>query len=129
MGKYIKLNQAFAAALCAATLADGAANTVRAQSTSRTPELTNLVVTATRLPISPDRVGSSVTVINAQELEDRQTTFVADAIRRVPGLAVGRAGGFGNLSQVRMRGAEGNHTLVLIDGIEVNDVGFNTWKR
>ena len=117
---------AFAAALYAATLADGTTNTVRAQSASQTPELTNLVVTATRLPTSPDRVGSSVTVINAEELEDKQTTFVLDAIRRVPGLAVGRAGGFGNLSQVRMRGAEGNHTLVLIDGIEVNDVGFNS---
>ena len=126
MDKHLKLNLAFAAALCAATLAYGTANTVRAQSASRTPELTNLVVTATRLPISPDRVGSSVTVIDAQELEDRQTTFVIDAIRRAPGLAVGRAGGFGNLSQVRMRGAEGNHTLVLIDGIEVNDVGFNS---
>ena len=103
MGKHLKLNLAFAAALCAATLAYGTANTVCAQSASQTPELTNLVVTATRLPTSPDRVGSSVTVIDAQELEDRQTTFVSDAIRRVPGLAVGRAGGFGNLSQVRVQ--------------------------
>ena len=126
MGKRPEQNLVFAVALCAAALANGTTNTVVAQSAPRTSELTNLVVTATRLPTSPDRVGSSVTVISGDELESKHTTFVADAIRRVPGLAVGRAGGYGHLSQIRVRGAEGNHTLVLIDGIEVNDIGFNS---
>ena len=97
-----------------------------AQSSNQAAELPELVVTATRVPISPDRVGSSITVITAEELEDKQTTFISDALRRVPGLAVGRTGGFGNLTQIRIRGSEGNHTLVLIDGVEVNDVGFNS---
>ena len=46
---------------------------------------------------------------------------VADALRSVPGVAVGRSGAFGNFTQVRIRGAEGNHTLVLIDGVEANN--------
>ena len=97
-----------------------------AQAVNQTDELPALVVTATRVPTSPDRIGSSITVITADELEEKQTTFLGDALRRVPGLAVGRTGGFGNLTQIRIRGSEGNHTLVLIDGIEVNDIGFNS---
>ena len=44
----------------------------------------------------------------------------ADALRSLPGVSVSRLGGAGGLTQVRIRGAEGNHTVVLIDGIEAN---------
>ena len=114
------------AAILAATLTSATPREASAQTANQTTELPELVVTATRVPISPYRVGSSITVITAEELEDKQTTFVSDALRRVPGLAVGRTGGFGSLTQVRIRGSEGNHTLVLIDGVEVNDIGFNS---
>ncbi|MDA0261643.1 MAG: TonB-dependent receptor [Proteobacteria bacterium] len=97
-----------------------------AQNAGQADALPELVVTATRVPTSPEQVGSSITVITADELEEKQTTFVADALRRVPGLSVSRTGGVGNLTQVRIRGSEGNHTLVLIDGVEVNDLGFNS---
>ena len=43
-----------------------------------------------------------------------------DVLRQVPGLAVNQAGAPGALTQVRIRGAEGNHTLVLLDGIDVS---------
>jgi len=80
------------------------------------------VVTATRIPMSVDRVGNAITVITEEQIRERQVTSVADILRTVPGLAVNRSGaGVGTLTQVRIRGAEANHTLVLIDGIEVND--------
>ena len=80
------------------------------------------VVTATRLPTSIDRVGNAITVITEEQIRERQVTSVADILRTVPGLAVNRSGGgVGTLTQVRIRGAEANQTLVLIDGIEVND--------
>src|SRR5262249_35014951 len=80
------------------------------------------VVTATRLPTSIDRVGNAITVITEEQMRDRQASSVADVLRMVPGLAVNRSGGgVGTLTQVRIRGAEANQTLVLIDGIEVND--------
>jgi vitamin B12 transporter len=47
--------------------------------------------------------------------------LVADLLQDLPGVAVSRSGGPGAQTQVRIRGAEGNHLLVLIDGIEVND--------
>ncbi|NIJ08585.1 vitamin B12 transporter [Sphingomonas vulcanisoli] len=82
-----------------------------------------IVVTASRsgdaTPI--DLIGSSVTVVNDQTMQDRQVRVVSDVLRDVPGLAVSRLGAVGSQTQVRIRGAEGNHTLVLIDGIKASD--------
>ena len=84
-------------------------------------ELPELVVTATRVPIPPEQSGSAITVITADELEQRQIRSVADALRDVPGVTVSRSGNFGALTEIYLRGAETNQTLVLIDGVEVNN--------
>jgi vitamin B12 transporter len=68
-----------------------------------------------------DQVGSAVTVITGEDLRRQQIRYVADALRGQPGVAVTRSGGFGGVTEVRIRGAETNHTLVVIDGVEVND--------
>lgn len=88
------------------------------QTTTLLPET---VVSATREPIPGIRVGSAVSVITRQEIEARNAVTAADLLREVPGVSVGRTGSFGGLVDVRIRGAESNHTLVLIDGIKVND--------
>ena len=64
---------------------------------------------------------ASITVIDAAALQQRQTRIVSDVLRDVPGVAVNRTGGIGGLTQVRIRGTEANHVLVLIDGIEASD--------
>jgi vitamin B12 transporter len=46
---------------------------------------------------------------------------VADVLRTVPGVDVLRSGGPGQPTSVFMRGANANHTLVLVDGVEMND--------
>ncbi|MBY9066984.1 TonB-dependent receptor [Hyphomonas sp. WL0036] len=68
-----------------------------------------------------DRVTSSVSVLTEEDLAVRLSPNPADQLRAVPGVAVSRSGSIGGLTQVRMRGAEANHTLVLFDGIEVSD--------
>lgn len=87
------------------------------------PASDEIVVTSTRdaAGASRDTLGASVTLIDAEALETRQIRVISDVLRDVPGLAVNRAGGVGGFTQVRMRGAESNHTLVLIDGMEVSD--------
>lgn len=74
---------------------------------------------ATGEPIA--RIGSAVTIITGQELRARQVRTAADALRSLPGVAVNRTNGFTGLTQVRIRGAEANHTQVMIDGIQAND--------
>ncbi len=61
-------------------------------------------------------------MITGAELERRQIRPAADALRMVPGLAVNRTGGVGAVTQVRIRGAEGNQVKVILDGVEVNSL-------
>ncbi|MEO9735444.1 MAG: TonB-dependent receptor, partial [Lentilitoribacter sp.] len=82
-------------------------------------ELEEVVVTAGRNPVAAEKVGRASTVLTAEELETSQVRYVADALRRMPGVAVSRTGSFGGFTQIRIRGSEANHVLVLIDGVEV----------
>lgn len=70
--------------------------------------------------VRSDMLGTSVSVVTREDLDNQQTRYAADALRGVPGVSVGRTGSFAGLSQVRIRGGEANHTLVLIDGVEAN---------
>ncbi len=92
-----------------------------------TPEL---VVTAARVAQPASEVGQAVTVIDRAEIERRQTTVVSDLLATTPGVTVTRNGSVGALTSVRIRGAESDQTLVVIDGVRVNDPsstggGFN----
>ncbi|GAB6068724.1 TonB-dependent receptor [Methylothermus subterraneus] len=83
--------------------------------------LDTLTVTATRLKTPWRELGSSLTVLSAEDLKARQIYTVADALRVVPGLDVVRLGPLGQQTSVFLRGANSNHVLVLIDGVEAND--------
>ncbi|WP_315981921.1 TonB-dependent receptor plug domain-containing protein [Aliamphritea spongicola] len=80
-----------------------------------------IIITASKVEASREETGSAVSIIDAEHLENNQITLVTEALREVPGLAVSRTGGIGSTTQIRIRGAEANQTLVLIDGVEVND--------
>lgn len=84
-------------------------------------QLPEIVVSASRVPQQTKAVGSSVTVITAEEIERKQVRAVSDLLREVPGVAVHRSGTAGTLTAVRLRGTEHGHTLVIIDGVKVND--------
>jgi len=110
------------AAICALCIAL-AASPSAAQDTGETA-LQGIVIESTNISLTPtetSKVGSAVSVVTGEQLEQRQIRHAADALRSVPGVAVSRSGSFGGNTQVRVRGAEANHVLVLIDGIEVND--------
>jgi len=80
----------------------------------------DILVTGSRIAGSLQS-GASVTVVTREELERQQPTSVIDVLRHVPGLHIDQKGGRGGVSSVYMRGADPNYTLVLIDGIPVND--------
>lgn len=84
-----------------------------------------LVVTASRIPVPLVAAGSSVSVIDREQIEARQATFAVDLLRDVPGFAVSQSGSIGAQTQIRVRGSEANQLLVLIDGIEANDPAGN----
>ena len=84
-----------------------------------------MVVTATLTPTPIDEVGSSITLIDAQAIQDHQWRDLPSALDQVPGINVMQSGGVGGQTSVFIRGANSNHTKVLIDGIEVNDPSQN----
>ncbi len=86
--------------------------------------LPEIVISASQYPQESDRVGASATVLSGEKLRERGVQSVADALRTVPGLSVTQAGSRGSLTSVFIRGADPRNLLVLIDGIEVNQLGF-----
>ncbi len=83
--------------------------------------LDDLLVSAALQPVSAIDVASSVTVITRAQIEQRQVRYLSELLRDVPGFAVSQSGGPGTLTQVRVRGAEANQLLVLMDGVRAND--------
>jgi vitamin B12 transporter len=100
------------------------APTTTADSPDTTPEqvpLPPVVVIATLLPTPESELGSSVTVITSQDIEQKQERTLPEILNDVPGLNVVQTGSPGGLTSVFIRGANSNHTKVLIDGIDVSD--------
>ncbi len=83
-----------------------------------------IVVTATLEEEAGDEVPATVTVIDREEIEERQEASVADLLRTVPGVDVARSGSPGKAASVFVRGANSNQTLVLWNGVELNDPYF-----
>jgi vitamin B12 transporter len=90
----------------------------------------NLIVYGVRIEQPATEVGSSVSIITADDIDALGVEYVLDALASAPGLTVNQNGPFGGAASVRLRGAGSEQTLVLIDGVVVNDPsspggGFN----
>lgn len=79
-----------------------------------------IVVSAGLMEIEKRRLGSSVTVIDRQEIERRNKTTVLELLRTVPGVEVSQTGGPGKPTSVFVRGGNSSHTLVTLDGVRLN---------
>ncbi|KXI28416.1 TonB-dependent receptor plug domain-containing protein [Paraglaciecola hydrolytica] len=81
----------------------------------------NIVVTGSYSAVEKSQITSSSVIIDSETLLNLSSTSLVDALRQVPGLWVESQGGPGGLTSIVMRGAESNHTLVLVDGVQLND--------
>lgn len=84
------------------------------------PEAAPVVVSVTRFDIPLDQSPASVSVIDSEEIDEKQIERVSDALREVPGLSVVQTGSPGQLTSVFTRGLRSEHTQVLLDGIPIN---------
>ncbi len=83
-----------------------------------------IVVTASGVRETVESVPAAVTVITREEIELREARDVADVLREVPGLTLSRTGSAGRATSLFTRGGNSNHTLVLWNGIEINNPYF-----
>jgi vitamin B12 transporter len=81
----------------------------------------DVVITATRVETPSKEVASSLTVITREDLARSKRSTVLEVLGDVPGASVVRSGGPGAAAAVMLRGANSEHTLVLFDGVELND--------
>jgi vitamin B12 transporter len=81
----------------------------------------DIVVTATGIEQPRDEAGQAITAIDAETIEKRQALDIVDLLATTPGVRFNRTGTTGTATGVSLRGAETTQTLVLIDGVKVND--------
>lgn len=80
-----------------------------------------IIVEGSRLNQTKTEIGSSVSIITGKDIDELGFDFAADAIASAPGVTVNQNGSLGGLATISIRGAATAQTLVLIDGIPVND--------
>jgi vitamin B12 transporter len=80
-----------------------------------------IVVTAIFKGASQSHLGTATSILTQETLESLGNATVSDLLRLTPSVSIATSGPVGTLTQVRIRGSEGNHTQVFIDGIKAND--------
>ena len=85
------------------------------------PLAADTVVAPTRTETPISQVGSSVTVVNEDQIRASGKARVAEVLREVVGADVVQQGSAGGLTSVFLRGTNSQHTKVMLDGISIND--------
>ena len=83
--------------------------------------LEEIVVTSSRIETPLRQIGTSVSILNADEIAANGSVSLIDVLRTLPSISVTNTGGAGQISNLRIRGEEGYRTLTLIDGIKISD--------
>ncbi|MBT4522359.1 MAG: TonB-dependent receptor [Halieaceae bacterium] len=83
-------------------------------------KLEEIIITSSRVEMPLRQVGTSVSVITAEEIQARGFNSLYEVLRSQPAVAVSNSGGSGKPTALRIRGEEGFRTLVLIDGIDIS---------
>jgi vitamin B12 transporter len=82
---------------------------------------TDIVVTGIGNEQLPEQTGLAITLLEKDDLERLQPSTISDLLARTPGVTISNTGPIGGFSAVRIRGAEGEQTLALVDGVRLND--------
>lgn len=111
------------AGVAALAVAPGAALAQQAQ------DLGEMVISANRVATDANKVGSSVTVITAADLEKKQAATLEDVLKDVPGLYVYSNGNSRNNTRFKLRGYDSGRVLVLIDGVKIDNQASQMYDR
>ncbi len=124
------LNRWTQATLLCTTVCVAAVQADVVDQSAQTSPIEELVVEASRLSQQSTEMGSSVHVMTAEDIQRMGYDFLIDVLASAPGVTVNQNGAFGGSATLRIRGAASEQTLVLVDGVTVNDPsspgsGFN----
>ena len=85
-----------------------------------------VIITGTRTQLSTDKLAASTTVIDRDEIADLQVKDLPELLQGLAGVDVTISGGYGKVTDVRMRGTESDHLLVLVDGVRLGSATTGT---
>jgi vitamin B12 transporter len=88
----------------------------------KTYQLSDVVISATRTESLIRELASSITIIDSMEIKKRNKATIFDLLKDEYGISFTQEGGANKLASIYTRGSNSNHTLVLVDGVEVNMV-------
>lgn len=94
-----------------------------AHAQQNTPKIETITIEGTHAPIAIGQIAGSVTVIDESQIKASGALTLSELLRSVAGVNLGQSGGSGSLSEMRFRGTESNHIMVLVDGVQINDGG------
>lgn len=84
-------------------------------------KLEEIIVISSRVEMPLRQIGTSVSVVTQQDIQQRGFSSLFDILRSEPAIAASNTGGAGKATSLRIRGEEGFRTLVLLDGINISD--------
>ncbi len=107
--------------LCTWTIVILSLSTVLAAEHDPIDMLDPLVITATAIPTTLSQTPAAVTIINRKQIAQQQANRLSTILQQVSGVFVDEMGGRGGMSSVYLRGGDPNFTMIMIDGIPIND--------
>nr|WP_297348273.1 TonB-dependent receptor [uncultured Glaciecola sp.] len=113
----MKTNFTLLAAICAASYSTSIVALEQNQS------IETISIVGSRTPIAKSTLAGSVSFISAETIEASGAATVTDLLRSFASINISQSGPTGTLTEIRFRGSESNHILVLVDGVEINDIG------
>ena len=97
------------------------------QSFSQTsPTMSNLIVAATKTHLPKQKILIPVTILDAEDIALSGANNLSEILRFIAGIDVTSNGGPGQIASIFMHGSNSNHTLILINGIKINDSATGT---
>ncbi len=92
-----------------------------AHTAAHADQIPQTVIVSTRAITPAIESPASITVLDKVAIDRAQDIGIADLLLRTPGVTLSRTGGYGSATSLRIRGAETDHTVVVIDGVRLND--------
>ena len=107
--------------ICTGTIGFLSLSTVLAAEHDPVEQLDPIVITATASPTTLSQAPAAVTIISREQIAQQHANRLSTVLQQIPGVFVDEMGGRGGLSSVYLRGGDPNFTMIMIDGIPIND--------
>ena len=91
------------------------------QNQIKTDSLQEVIINSTRIDLPFKENSRTIDIISSEDIKNSATTNVADLLQQVAGVDIRRRGTAGSQADIYIRGGSFDQTLLLIDGIKMDD--------